>query len=60
MIADEATAEVIDGKAKFVSDHEIEVMDAEGEVIAQLIGERIFINTGATPVLPPIPRTCGQ
>ena len=30
-------------------------MDAEGEVIAQLIGERIFINTGATPVLPPIP-----
>ena len=55
MIADEATAEVIDGKAKFVSDHEIEVMDAEGEVIAQLIGERIFINTGATPVLPPIP-----
>lgn len=55
MIADESTAEVIDGKAKFVSDHEIEVMDAEGEVIAQLIGERIFINTGATPVLPPIP-----
>ena len=55
MIADEATAEVIDGKAKFVSDHEIEVMVAEGEVIAQLIGERIFINTGATPVLPPIP-----
>lgn len=55
MIADEASAEVIDGKAKFVSDHEIEVMDSEGEVIAQLIGERIFINTGATPVLPPIP-----
>lgn len=53
MIADEETATVVDGFAKFVSDHEIEIT-ANGEVIGVIEGERIFINTGAKAVLPPI------
>ena len=53
MIADEATATVIDGKARFISDTEIE-LSANGEVVQLLEGERIFINTGAKPIIPSI------
>ena len=53
-VADEEFATVVDGRAKFISNHEIEV-SADGAVIYTVTGERIFINTGATPVLPPIP-----
>ncbi|MCL2567797.1 MAG: FAD-dependent oxidoreductase [Alphaproteobacteria bacterium] len=53
MIADEAAAKVITGKAKFISNYEIEISDKNQP--AQIItGERIFINTGATPVFPNI------
>jgi len=55
MIADEETATVVDGSARFVSDHEIEISANDGQVLQILEGRRIFINTGATPVLPPIP-----
>ena len=54
MLADEKTVTVLDGEAKFIADHEIEVKTTTGEV-KQYRGERIFINTGAVPVMLPIP-----
>lgn len=54
MIADQESATVIDGRARFVSDHEIEITMADG-TIKKMRGERIFINTGAKPLILPIP-----
>lgn len=54
MLADEKTVTVLDGEAHFISDHEIQVDLPNGEK-AQYKGERIFINTGAVPVMLPIP-----
>lgn len=53
MLADEDTVTVLDGQARFVSDHVVEVTKEDGQKI-QLEGERIFINTGAKPVVLPI------
>lgn len=53
MLADEDTVTVLDGQARFVSDHVVEVTKENGQKI-QLEGERIFINTGAKPVVLPI------
>ncbi len=54
MLADEKTVEVLDGEAKFIADHEIEVKLPDGK-IKQFEGKRIFINTGASPIILPIP-----
>ncbi|CDI42057.1 FAD-containing oxidoreductase [Lactobacillus helveticus] len=54
MLADEPTVTVLDGEAKFIADHEIEVTTTVEEK-EQYRGERIFINTGALPVMLPIP-----
>ena len=54
MLADEKTITVLDGKAHFIADHEIEVELPNGKK-AQYKGDRIFINTGAVPVILPIP-----
>lgn len=54
MLADEPTVTVLDGEAKFISDHQIEVTTTDGHNF-QYEGERIFINTGAVPVILPIP-----
>ena len=54
MLADEKTVTVLDGKAHFIADHEIEVELPNGKK-AQYKGDRIFINTGAVPVILPIP-----
>lgn len=43
---------VMDGTARFVSSHEVEV-EHEGTV-TRLAGSRIFINTGASAFIPPI------
>jgi len=43
------TLELIEGKATFVDAHTLRVGDRE------LTGARIFLNTGARPVVPPIP-----
>jgi len=43
------TLEVIEGAARFVDAHTLRVGDRE------LRGERIFLNTGARPIAPPIP-----
>lgn len=53
MLADEQTVTVLDGEAKFINDHTIQVSLPGGE-IKQFIGERIFINTGSIPVILPI------
>lgn len=54
MLADEKTVTVLDGKAHFIADHEIEVELPNGKK-ARYKGDRIFINTGAVPVMLPIP-----
>lgn len=54
MIADEPTGKVLDGTAKFISDHVLEVTLPDQSTI-QVEGEKIFINTGALPVILPIP-----
>jgi len=43
------TLEVIEGEARFVGPHALRVGDRE------LTGERIFLNTGARPIVPRIP-----
>lgn len=53
MIADEATGVVLDGTARFISDHILEVALPDGTKM-QVEGEKIFINTGALPIILPI------
>lgn len=53
MVADEETATVLDGTAKFVDNHTIETVLDSGEK-TKIKGERIFINTGATPIIPQV------
>ena len=53
MVADEETATVLDGTAKFVDNHAIEIVLDSGEK-TKIKGERIFINTGATPIIPQV------
>lgn len=54
MLADEKPVTVLDGEAHFIADHEIEVKLSNGKKV-QYKGDRIFINTGAVPVMLPIP-----
>lgn len=53
MVADEETATVLDGTAKFIDNHMIEIVLDSGER-TEVKGERIFINTGATPIIPQV------
>ncbi|TXJ74999.1 pyridine nucleotide-disulfide oxidoreductase [Ligilactobacillus salivarius] len=53
MVADEETATVLDGTAKFVGNHTMEIVLDSGEK-TKIKGERIFINTGATPIIPQV------
>lgn len=48
-----AGAVVIDGEASFVDAHTLRIVGAGGE--QSVTAERIFINTGALPFVPPIP-----
>ena len=54
MLADEENVTVLDGIAKFMNNHEIAVTMVNGQ-IEEFHGDRIFINTGALPVMLPIP-----
>lgn len=54
MLADEKTVTVLDGTAKFLNNHEIEVTKQDGTK-DHYRGKRIFINTGALPNYAPIP-----
>ena len=53
MVADEETATVLDGTAKFIDNHTIEIVLDSGER-TEVKGERIFINTGAVARIPDI------
>ena len=44
--------QIIDGTARFVDEHTVAVETAEGEKLFK--ADRIFINTGATPFVPPV------
>jgi len=48
-----AGAVVIDGEASFVDTHTLRIVGAGG--VQSVTAERIFINTGALPFVPPIP-----
>ncbi len=50
--AAEAGVEVIDGEARFLDDRHVAVATAGGEL--QLEAEKIYVNTGALPVMPAI------
>lgn len=47
-------ASVIDGEASFIDKNTIQIKKTDGTV-ENVRGERIFINTGSRPFLPPIP-----
>lgn len=51
--ADNPNITVMDGKASFVSNHQVQVRCSEGTT--QLTADKIFINTGSMTVMPPIP-----
>lgn len=53
MLADEPTVTVLDGTARFTGNHQIAVTTKDGE--QRFEGQRIFINTGAQPIIPNIP-----
>lgn len=53
MLADEPTVTVLDGTARFLDNHTVEVTDSAGKKHVYQ-GERIFINTGALPNILPI------
>lgn len=49
--ADNPNITVMDGKASFVSNHQVQVRCSEGTT--QLTADKIFINTGSMTVMPP-------
>lgn len=53
MLADEKTVTVLDGQASFMNNHQVKVKTENG--IEELEADRIFINTGALPIILPIP-----
>lgn len=59
MLADEPTVTVLDGQAKFTGDHQIAVTLEDGTV-TEYTGDRIFINTGASPIDLPVPGLKGS
>ncbi|MEB8101088.1 hypothiocyanous acid reductase MerA [Staphylococcus xylosus] len=53
-LADDENISVLDYKAAFKSNTEVDLLDEQGKVIDTLTAEDIVINTGATPVIPDI------
>ena len=52
MLADQPAVTVYHGEGSFVSAHEIKVVSGQEEMV--LSSEKIFINTGSVPVIPPM------
>lgn len=52
-LADMPNIDVIDGQAEFINNHSLRVHRPERNL--EIHGEKIFINTGAQAVVPPIP-----
>ncbi|MCY9806659.1 FAD-dependent oxidoreductase [Lentilactobacillus senioris] len=53
-LSDKATVTVLNGWAEFEAPKQLKVTYQNGKV-DQISGERIFINTGSTPIIPEIP-----
>ena len=53
-LATEENIEVIDGKALFKSNDEVEVFDENNQLIDTFTSDHIVINTGAIPIIPNI------
>jgi len=53
-LAADENIEVVNGKAKFKSNYEVEVFDDNDELLDTYTSKNIVINTGATPVIPDI------
>ena len=52
-VADAPTATVIDGTASFVDARHVSIAREDGALVIE--GEKVFINTGSRPFVPPIP-----
>ncbi len=52
LLDDHDRIQVVSGRARFLSDHEVEVQSADG--VRHLIGEQILIATGSSPSIPAI------
>lgn len=52
MLADDNNITVVRGQAKFIANHQLEITTSTG--IVNVEGEKIFINTGATGIVPSI------
>ncbi|MEB8307568.1 hypothiocyanous acid reductase MerA [Staphylococcus xylosus] len=53
-LADDDNIEVLDYTAKFKSNHELNLLNDQDEVVGTIGGEQIVINTGAKSMIPPI------
>ncbi|CAD2077763.1 dihydrolipoamide dehydrogenase [Phocicoccus schoeneichii] len=53
-LATDENIEVVDGKAKFKSNYEVEVFDDNDKLLDTYTSKNIVINTGASPVIPDI------
>lgn len=53
-LADDENITVLDYKAAFKSNTEVDLLDEQGKAVDTLTAEDIVINTGATPVIPNI------
>ncbi|MDE9830361.1 hypothiocyanous acid reductase MerA [Staphylococcus delphini] len=53
-LADEDTVDVINMTASFKSAHEIDLLNAQGDIVKTIEGTNIVINTGAKSVIPNI------
>ncbi|WP_426704040.1 hypothiocyanous acid reductase MerA [Staphylococcus shinii] len=53
-LADDDNIEVLDYTAKFKSNHELNLLNEQDEVMETITSEQIVINTGAKSVIPPI------
>ena len=53
-LADDENITVLDYKASFKSNKEVDLLDEQGKVVDTLTADDIVISTGATPVIPDI------
>ncbi len=53
MLDDPDYMQVVPGQTRLISDHEVEVQNADG--VRRLVGEQILIATGSTPSIPDLP-----
>ena len=53
LLDDSSRIRVISGKARLISDHEVEIQSADG--VRRLVGEQLLIATGSAPSIPNLP-----